>query len=272
MTRAVREARNDALETWFVDKAIDYPWRDVADPYLVLVSEVMLQQTQAPRVVPYFEAFIERFPTVEVLAQAPLSDVLKLWSGLGYNSRAKRLRDAAAQVARTGWPADLTDLPGVGPYTASALAAFAFGEQVAAVDTNLKRVLSRWIGEPLAGTALDRVANVLLGDDAALWNQAVMDLGAYVCTARSPRCEDCPVVNWCSGPDTYVAPRPQGRFEGSNRQARGAVLRSLLDGPCTADEVADRSPIPVDRIAVALYQLAADGLVVESAEGFALAE
>ncbi|NNF64897.1 MAG: A/G-specific adenine glycosylase [Acidimicrobiia bacterium] len=272
MNAAVREARNDALEAWFVEQAIDYPWRDVGDPYLVLVSEVMLQQTQAPRVVPFFEAFIERFPNVESLAQAPLNEVLKLWSGLGYNSRAKRLRDAAVQVAKDGWPADLTDLPGVGPYTASALAAFAFGKQAAAVDTNLRRVLSRWVGEPLDGAALDHVAAELLGGDAALWNQAVMDLGAYVCVARSPRCGDCPVVDWCSGPDAYVAPRPQGRFEGSNRQARGAVLRALLDGRRTAGEIIAGDVVSADGVSSAIDQLVTEGLVIESAEGFALAE
>lgn len=272
MNGADRAARNDALETWFAAEAIDYPWRFVDDPYLVLVSEVMLQQTQAPRVVPFFEAFIERFPDVDALAQAPLGEVLRLWSGLGYNSRAKRLRDAAIQVASDGWPTDLSDLPGVGPYTASALGAFAFGQQVAAVDTNLRRVLSRWVGEPLDGAALAKVADEHLGDDAAIWNQAVMDLGAYVCTARSPRCEECPVVTWCRGPGTYVAPQPQGRFEGSNRQARGAVLRALLDGPRTAGEVTSNSSLEAGRIAGAIDQLVTEGLVVESTAGFALAD
>ena len=115
-------------------------------------------------------------------------------------------------------------------------------------------------------------AEELLGEDATIWNQAVMDLGAYVCTARSPRCDECPVVTWCSGPSTYVAPQPQGRFEGSNRQARGAVLRALLDGPRTAGEVTRNSSLEADRIAGAIDQLVTEGLVIESTDGFALAD
>lgn len=267
-----RDARNAALEAWYRDTAIQYPWRDVGDPYLVLVSEVMLQQTQAGRVVAHFERFVGRFPTLESLADAPLGEVLALWSGLGYNSRAKRLRDAARHVVATGWPERLTDLPGVGPYTAAALGSFAFGRHVAAVDTNLRRVLSRWSGRALCGTELDAVATRELGSDASVWNQAVMDLGATVCTAKAPRCDVCPVSTWCAGPDTYLAPRPQGTFKGSNREARGAVLRTLINGSKPINGLTAATQLSSERIRDAVDQLEAEGLVVACTGGYSLAE
>ena len=182
--QALESERNAALIHWYRSTARSLPWRTTSDPYAILVSEMMLQQTQVDRVVPYFGRFMAAFPTPEALADAPLSRVLELWSGLGYNTRAKRLRDAAAVVAAHGWPQDvegLQALPGVGPYTARAIAAFAFRAPVAAVDTNLRRVLSRWHGEELSPPLLQAVADRDLGSDAAEWNQAMMDLGARVC-------------------------------------------------------------------------------------------
>jgi A/G-specific adenine glycosylase len=226
-------ARNEELLGWYRDAKRDLPWRDVDDPYLTLVSEAMLQQTQVTRVIGRFERFVERFPDPAALASASITDLLAEWSGLGYNSRALRLREAAAIVARDGWPTTaggLRDLPGVGPYTAAAIASMAFGEPVAAVDTNLRRVLSRWMGESLAGRALEQAAALVVGHPAGDWNQALMDLGSSICRPREPRCAECPVQQWCLDPTVYEAPPPQPAFNGSRRELRGAIVRASTTG------------------------------------------
>src|SRR4051794_6541978 len=159
------EAVTDALLAWYGRVARDLPWRRTRDPYALLVSEVMLQQTQVARVAPRYSAWLSRFPTVDALASAPVADVLKEGSGLGYNRRALALRAAAGVVARHGWPTDavgLSFLPGVGPYTAAAVASFAWGEDVAAVDTNVRRVISRWDGIERSGRDVSRRAAELL--------------------------------------------------------------------------------------------------------------
>jgi endonuclease III len=158
---AVEAERNAALSTWYVQAQRQFPWRETGEPYPILVSEIMLQQTQASRVVPFFDRFMAQFPSVEDLAAAPLSDVLGAWSGLGYNRRARSLHAAAHQISTNGWPATipgLMELPGIGPYTARAVACFAFGHDEVPVDTNLRRVLSRWHGEPMEGKVLQQIA------------------------------------------------------------------------------------------------------------------
>ncbi len=273
--RTLEEERNDALLTWYRATARPLPWRAMRDPYVILVSEVMLQQTQADRVVPYFERFINEFPTARTLADAPLARVLELWSGLGYNSRAKRLREAAAVVADDGWPRNvdgLMTLPGVGPYTARAIASFAFGESVAAVDTNLRRVLSRWHGEELKPAALQAAAERNLASDSAEWNQAMMDLGARICRPRAPYCDQCPVEQWCAGPGAYVPPRPQGRFEGSARQLRGAIIRHLVSRPATFADLVESTGFDPGYVEEALYDLRTEGLVEPDGDRWVIAE
>jgi A/G-specific adenine glycosylase len=223
--------RNDALLGWYTTEARELPWRVFGDPYLTLVSEVMLQQTQVERVIPKFTAFVDTWATVGELAGASSNDLLSVWSGLGYNSRAFRLRESARIVADRGWPtsvAGLEELPGIGPYTAAAIASIAFGMDVPAIDTNLKRVLSRWHGEPLSGTLLYEFAVGSLASPAGLWNQAVMDLGATICRPKSPACGDCPVSRWCADPTVYEPPVKQSRFKGSRRELRGALVRASL--------------------------------------------
>lgn len=262
--------RNEALTGWYRRERRELPWRATTDPYSVLVSEMMLQQTQADRVAPFYLRFLAAFPTVEALAAATLGEVLVAWNGLGYNRRARMLHEAAGIVAAEGWPVavgDLAALPGVGPYTARALAAFAFGAQVAAIDTNVRRVVSRWHGEPLSGQALELAALSDLGDAAATWNQAVMDLGATVCLARGPRCDQCPVSQWCAGPDVYTPARAQGRFEGSARQVRGALIRRLVTGPAPLDRLAAETGFDVGRVHDALADLASEGMVEETSDG-----
>jgi len=223
--------RNTALIRWYGDEARDLPWRVFGDPYLTLVSETMLQQTQVERVIPKFEEFVDTWPTVGELADAPTTKLLAVWSGLGYNSRVLRLRESARIIAARGWPGSVTrlqELPGIGPYTAAAIASIAFGVEVPAVDTNLKRVLSRWHGTPLSGSPLNDFAFDVLASPAGMWNQAVMDLGATVCRPRNPSCGMCPVSDWCADPTVYKPPTRQSTFKGSRRELRGALVRAGL--------------------------------------------
>jgi A/G-specific adenine glycosylase len=201
--------RAEALLAWYAGAARDLPWRRTRDPYALLVSEVMLQQTQAARVVPRYERFLARFPDAAALAAAPVRDVLEEWSGLGYNRRALALHAAARELAAHGWPADLATLPGVGGYTAAAVASFAWDAQRAAVDVNVRRVIERWDGRPRTARELSARAEELLpAGRAAQWNQAMMELGARVCGARRADCAACPVSAWCASAVVAVAGRP----------------------------------------------------------------
>ena len=259
-----------ALLTWYAAVARDLPWRRTRDPYAILVSEVMLQQTQAARVVPYFEAWMERFPDPAALAAAPVEDVLRAWSGLGYNRRALALRRAAAIVARDGWPAGaagLRALPGVGPYTAAAVASFAWDEPVAVVDTNVRRVLTRWDGRERGPAGLAARAQELLAPERpAAFNQATMELGATVCRPRRPDCPACPVAEGCASrgrvpaPVARRGPAARERFEDTDRWARGRVVAALLD----ARPLPELEPARAERVLAGLVR---DGLVVREAGG-----
>jgi A/G-specific adenine glycosylase len=221
-----------ALLAWFGENGRDLPWRRTRDPYAILVSEVMLQQTQVDRVIPRWTAWLERWPTPEALAAASPADVIREWQGLGYNRRALALHGAARAVAADGWPDDLTTLPGIGPYTAAAVRNFAFGEDVLPIDTNVARVQERTGHSFEPGCA-----------------QALMDLGATVCLGRVPRCAVCPLAERCpSRGQRYEPLRKQSRFEGSFRQRRANALRAILD---------DRDPQDDEAVAA----LARDGLV-----------
>ena len=229
---AVVEAR---LLSWYAEHGRDLPWRRTRDPYAILVSEVMLQQTQVSRVVPLYLEWLERWPDVGALSAAPTADVIRAWQGLGYNRRAVNLHRAAHHIAEHGWPDDLTELPGVGRYTAAAIGNFAFGRSLLPVDVNVGRVVERTGAE--------------LSPDAA---QALFDLGATVCLARVPRCGVCPLATQCPARGrTYEPQRKQGPFEGSFRQRRAALLRLVASRP---------QPVATDPEAV--ESLVADGLVV----------
>lgn len=254
----------DAILSWYAAVRRDLPWRRTSDPYRILVSEVMLQQTQVARVVPYYEAWLGRFPDERSLAAAPVADVLRLWSGLGYNRRALALQAACSAVARDGWPRTvegLMGLPGVGPYTAAAVASFAFGVQAAAVDTNVRRVIERIDRRRRRPTELARRAAALVPDGrAADWNQALMELGAIVCTARAPSCEACPAAACRSRGRPLLAPASRGgdavRFEDTDRYVRGRIVAALVAGERLPKGV---EPVRLER---ALAGLARDGLVV----------
>jgi A/G-specific adenine glycosylase len=255
------DALRGALLGWYARERRDLPWRRTTDPYAILVSEVMLQQTQVARVVPRYLEWLERWPDVSALAAAARGEVLAAWVGLGYNRRAVALHAAAVAVARDGWPVELRALPGVGPYTAAAVASFAFGAQVAAVDTNVRRVAERLgRGAP---------ADLLPAGRAAEWNQAAMELGAMVCTARAPRCGECPVAAWCAsaGRAPLVRPAPRRaaeRFEDTNRWVRGRIVAGLAAGEGLP---ADIAPARLERAVAGLVQ---DGLVRRVEGGLAL--
>jgi A/G-specific adenine glycosylase len=223
----------------------------------------MLQQTQVDRVVPKYHEFMSHWSTVEELAEADTTHLLGVWSGLGYNNRAIRLRAAAAQIVEKGWPrsvAGLQDLPGVGPYTAGAIASIAFGESVPAIDTNVRRVISRWEGEPLTGSYLTDMARSLLGDPPGDWNQAMMDLGSSLCRPKNARCAECPVEPWCSDPDVYEPPSRQSTFEGSRRQLRGALVRAHVNG-ADLSKVGSGLGRSEDEIRMTIEDLITEGLL-----------
>jgi A/G-specific adenine glycosylase len=255
---------------WGAPRLRDLPWRRTRDPWAVLVSEVMLQQTQSARVVPKWLAFLERFPTPSACAAAPLGEVLVLWQGLGYPRRARNLQAAAVEIERLGgFPEDLDGLlalPGIGPYTARAVLAFAFERDVAVVDTNIARVWARLDGRRLSPTEVQHMADAAVpSGDAWLWNQALMDLGATLCRPRAPSCHQCPVRHRCAwhgeGDDpskgSAGVSRPQARFAGSDREARGRLLRAAGRGPLAALDAATligRSPADADRLAADLVR------------------
>ena len=229
------------LLAWYGRFGRDLPWRRTGDPYSILVSEVMLQQTQVGRVITRYLAWLARWPTPAALAAASAADVIRAWQGLGYNRRAINLHRAARRIAAEGWPADSTQLPGVGPYTAAALRNFAFGEAVLPIDVNVRRVLRR------TGYAFSPAAA-----------QALMDLGATICLARIPRCDVCPLADQCPSRGIRDEPaRRQAAFAGSFRQRRAAVLRLVAEGPQALQEVD----------AEAVRALEQDGLVVVT-DGF----
>ncbi|MDQ0895600.1 A/G-specific adenine glycosylase [Agromyces ramosus] len=294
MPRADAQTIAASLVAWFADAARPLPWRaaDVS-PWAVLVSEFMLQQTQVARVVPRWEAWIRRWPTPSALAAEPPSEAVRAWDRLGYPRRALWLHRAAVEIVeRHGGevPADLDALlalQGVGPYTARAVAAFAFGARHPVVDTNTRRVIARAVagqgepGPPSTARDLGAMAALLPHDDveARAFNAAAMELGATVCTARTPQCDDCPIAGACAwraaGYPPYDGARKatQARFEGSDRQVRGLVMRELRGAhrPVMRAELAAlwADAAQLDR---AVAGLVADGLAVSDGEGFHLPE
>lgn len=277
----------ERLLAWGDGRRADLPWRTTDEPWAVLVSEFMLQQTQVSRVAPRYRAFLAALPTPAACAAAPRSEVVRLWDGLGYNRRAVHLHETAGRIVAEhdgevpSSVGDLLELPGVGPYTARAVASLAFGVEVGVLDTNAARVLARAV----AGRSLGRAEAQALADDlvpagrARAWNQAVMDLGAIVCVKRAPRCGDCPVAAHCAWvvagrpePDpaagTAGASGPQPAFAGSDRQGRGRIVAALRDGPVGRDEVPRAAgwPEDPDRAERVLAGLVNDGLVCVSGD------
>jgi A/G-specific adenine glycosylase len=282
-------AFRQALLAWSQGALRALPWRATRDPWAVLVSEVMLQQTQVTRVIPAYRRFLASFPSARDCAGAPQGAVVAAWQGLGYNRRARNLHLIAQAVVacHSGEIPSNFDalclLPGVGPYTARAVLAFAFERDVAAIDVNAARVLARIAGRRLTRGEIQGRADHLVPEGKGWrWNQAMLDLGATVCVRRDPRCHACPLVAWCgwrrSGePDPAAssvgAGRPQTPFRGSDRQGRGRLLRALLLAPVSEEELATAcgwpaSPARARRVAEALV---ADGLATRTPRGLELA-
>ena len=285
--------------SWYREGHRDLPWRHTRDPYAILLSEIMLQQTQVDRVLPKYHQFLTLYPSLAALAAAPRAEVIRNWAPLGYNLRAVRLHEIARQaVQRHGGRlpdtlAGLLALKGIGPYTAGAVACFAFGLPVAALDTNVRRVLGRLFAQEVPGASEDdrlawRLAEAALPPaDAYDWNQALMDLGATICVARSPRCLLCPVQNLCSARAAWdeqdvppaslaqVAERrgaygASARFEGSRRWFRGRIvdaLRALSPGASLTLEALgaqikpDDAPADREWLLELVRALARDGLI-----------
>jgi A/G-specific adenine glycosylase len=298
---ALLEATRERVLAWFAQAGRDLPWRATRDPYRVLVAEVLAQQTQAARAAAAWPRFLERFPDVGALAAAPPAEVLRAWQGLGYNRRALALRRTAqAVVERGGWPEtveELAALPGVGPYTARAVACFALGLPVAPVDTNVARVLAR----SLAGTdpaELTPAARQRLADQAMppaargpavpgaadpsgrawAWSSALMDVGALHCRPR-PRCQGCPLEPTCRWRALGAAappprPRAQAPFATSDRRWRGAVVRALAGAPDGLDRTAlagavqaEAAERPAGWFDTLLERLESEGMVASGPDG-----
>lgn len=273
--------RHEALLGWFDAHGRDLPWRHTREPWAILVSEFMLAQTQVARVKGRYEAFLDVFPTPQACAAATPGDVITAWSGLGYNRRAVDLHRSATRIveAHDNEVPDTLDgllaLPGVGPYIARAVLVFAYDRDVGVVDTNVARVLARWEGRPLGRAKGQRLADELVPAARSwAWNQALFDLGATVCVARNPSCDECPVRVWCAwqgkGDDPAVGTAGTGsrqsRFEGSDRQGRGRLVDALRRGPVAAapDTLARVMGWPDDpeRAVRVATTLVADGLAV----------
>ena len=275
------EPRRAAVLEWWQEQRRDLPWRRTRDPWEVLVCEVMAQQTQVARVAERWRPFLDRFPTPAALAAVPAAEVVRCWSGLGYNRRARDLHRCAQAVVdeHDGRLPDSLDallaLPGVGPYTARAVLAFAFERDHGIVDTNTARVLARWAGQRLRPREAQAAADASVPPgEAWAWNQAMLDLGASVCRRRDPACDRCPVAascHWalagCPSPDpadgSAGVSGMQSRFEGSDRQGRGRLVEALRQREVpTADLAAAMgwSDDP-DRAARVAATLVDDGLV-----------
>lgn len=279
-----------ALISWFRENARDLPWRRTRDPWRILVSEVMLQQIQVVRAIPFYEKFLERFPTLESLATAPLADAIRTWGDLGRYRRIVNLHRTARIVLNEHdgeLPSDpdvLVKLPGIGPYTAGAVACFAFERDVPFFDTNIHRVLHRvFFGPEVPATTVKPKEVLALAADLVpigegwAWNQAVMEFGALHCTARKPRCQECPIAQHCRAhplmPESPArAPRKGAgqRYEDSNRYLRGRVLAQLreagFEGGLELREMAtvlrlSGVDVGLSRLWSAVESLEGDGLV-----------
>lgn len=278
----------DLLLGWFEREGRDLPWRHTRDPWAILVAELMSQQTQIARVIPRWHEFLERWPTATACAAEGPAGVVAAWVGLGYNRRAIDLHRAAVRIRDEHGgrvPGDLDtllELPGVGPYTARAVLAFAHeSDGVGVLDTNVARILARRAGARLGRAAAQRLADgIVPAGEGWRWNQAMLDLGATRCRARDPRCEICPVSRGCSwweagrpAPDPAVGSAGisgrQSRFEGSDRQGRGRLVAALGGGPVDAVDLAavmgwTDDPERACRVAATLI---ADGLAVRDDAG-----
>lgn len=284
------------LLAWFEQHRRDLPWRHTRDPYAILVSEIMLQQTQVDRVLPYWHAWMERWPNARALADAPVAEVIRAWKGLGYNRRAVNLQRAAQAVVDAGgkFPETvegLLELPGIGPYTAGAIACFAYEQDVAFIDTNMRRVLHRiFVGVDVPKPTIPDKQVLEIAIEAIpegqgwTWNQAIMEFGAIHCTARKPMCLTCPVQQQCAAfPEIQAAIASNGKaprtksipFEQTNRYFRGRIMDELRAHEGEGVSLSEMGPVVKSGFAIEDYPwllelvtaLERDGLLVIGESG-----
>lgn len=254
------------LLIWYKKNKRDFVWRKTKNPWEVLLIETLSQQTQIERADLYYKKFLREFPTPELMASSSLKKVLTMWSGLGYNNRAKRLYESSKILADKGFDKiypNFEILPGVGPYTKNALLAFAYGEKVLAVDTNLERIISRFFGIDSTKEFIKNKSDSFLNRvDSRDLNQAFMDFGSYICKSSNPKCNICPVEDICS---KYIVTSKNSteRFSGSNRELRGKLIKVLLENnKVSKHELYKKINDKEERIEKALNGLQKDNLII----------
>jgi len=255
-----------ALLVWYKINKRDFVWRKTRNPWKILLIETLSQQTQIERANLYYKKFLREFPTPELMSSSSLKKVLKMWSGLGYNNRAKRLYESSKILADKGFDKiypNFEILPGVGPYTKNALLAFAYGEKVLAVDTNLERIISRFFGIDSTKEFIKNKSDSFLNRvDSRDLNQAFMDFGSYICKSSNPKCNICPVEDICS---KYIVTRNNSteKFRGSNRELRGKLIKVLLENnKVSKRELYKKINDKEERIEKALNGLQKDNLII----------
>ena len=255
----------NVLLHWYKNNKREYPWRNNSDPWSIYLLEVISQQTQLDRADKYFNKFIKEFPTPNDMATTSFKKVLTMWSGLGYNSRAKRMFESSKIIAEKSFDdlyPDFQQLPGVGPYTENAILSFAYNEQVIAEDINVKRIISRYFGIENTKKYIDRFSSLLLKNtNSRNLNQALMDFGSSICKPRSPLCSDCPLESTCKKYLHYET-RSIEKFSGSNRELRGNLVKLLLKkGALKVKTIQQELDTDQDRLNEILEKMQKDGLV-----------
>ena len=253
------------LFSWYRNNKRAFSWRNTNDPWKIFLIEIISQQTQINRADDYYKKFIKEFPSPESMAKSSLKKVLELWSGLGYNNRAKRLYESSKILSESSFDSinpNFEILPGVGPYTKNAILSFAYGDSVLAIDTNLERIITRYFGVDDAKDYLKRYSQSLLKKvNSKDLNQAFMDFGSMVCTSLSPSCDICPLETECSKYFSKIKKSYQ-KFEGSNREIRGKVLKILLnEDQISKEELTNKLGAEEEKLNKALYGLQKDNLL-----------
>tara|TARA_Y100000768_G_scaffold385376_1_gene371370 strand:+ start:3403 stop:4236 length:834 start_codon:yes stop_codon:yes gene_type:complete len=254
------------LFSWYRNNKRTFSWRNTNDPWKIFLIEIISQQTQINRADDYYKKFIKEFPTPESMARSSLKKVLELWSGLGYNNRAKRLYESSKMLSESSFDSinpNFEILPGVGPYTKNAILSFAYGDSVLAIDTNLERIITRYFGVDDAKDYLKRYSQSLLKKvNSKDLNQAFMDFGSMVCTSLSPSCDICPLETECSKYFSKIKKSYQ-KFEGSNREIRGKVLKLLLnEDQISKEELTNKLGEEEEKLNKALHGLQKDNLLI----------
>ena len=254
------------LFSWYRNNKRTFSWRNTNDPWKIFLIEIISQQTQINRADDYYKKFIKEFPTPESMARSSLKKVLELWSGLGYNNRAKRLYESSKILSESSFDSinpNFEILPGVGPYTKNAILSFAYGDSVLAIDTNLERIITRYFGVDDAKDYLKRYSQSLLKKvNSKDLNQAFMDFGSIVCTSLSPSCDICPLETECSKYFSKIKKSYQ-KFEGSNREIRGKVLKLLhKEDKISKEELTNKLGEEEEKLNKALHGLQKDNLLI----------